>query len=61
MRGHAKDLTVPEPDTEEFEFLARRLGYQTEVDQLQDKLEHVTETVLEMTRLLDQTQKRRKK
>ena len=25
VRGHAKDLTVPAPDSEEFEFLARRL------------------------------------
>ncbi len=28
VRGDARDLTVPAADTEEFEFLARRLGYQ---------------------------------
>jgi glutamate-ammonia-ligase adenylyltransferase len=27
VRGNSKDLTVPPPDSEEFGFLARRLGY----------------------------------
>jgi glutamate-ammonia-ligase adenylyltransferase len=30
VRGHAKDLLLPSADSEEFVFLARRLGYQTE-------------------------------
>jgi glutamate-ammonia-ligase adenylyltransferase len=30
VRGHAKDLVLPPPDSEEFIFLARRVGYQTE-------------------------------
>ena len=38
VRGHAKDLTVPAPDTEEFLFLARRLGDNRDVAQLQDEL-----------------------
>jgi [glutamine synthetase] adenylyltransferase / [glutamine synthetase]-adenylyl-L-tyrosine phosphorylase len=29
VRGHAKDLTVPEPDSPAFIYLARRLGYET--------------------------------
>jgi glutamate-ammonia-ligase adenylyltransferase len=28
VRGHARDLVLPEPDSEEFMFLARRMGYQ---------------------------------
>ncbi|MFQ5991490.1 MAG: hypothetical protein ACE5NA_03535 [Nitrospiraceae bacterium] len=30
VRGHAKDLVLPAPDSEEFVFLARRLGYTTQ-------------------------------
>ncbi len=30
VRGHAKDLVLPSPESDEFVFLARRLGYQTE-------------------------------
>ena len=36
VRGHAKDLTVPEPESEEFEFLARRLGYNENLAALHD-------------------------
>ena len=32
VRGHAKDLTVPTPGTEEFAFLARRLGLDDPAD-----------------------------
>ncbi len=30
VRGHAKDLVLPQPDSDDFVFLARRLGYTTE-------------------------------
>ena len=30
VRGHAKDLVLPPPDSEEFIFLARRVGYTTD-------------------------------
>ena len=29
VRGNAKDLVLPPPDSEEFIFLARRVGYMT--------------------------------
>jgi glutamate-ammonia-ligase adenylyltransferase len=52
VRGHARDLTVPSADTEEFEFLARRLGYAGEPAKLSDDVELHTRTVLELARLL---------
>ena len=30
VRGNTKDLVLPPPDSEEFIFLARRVGYATE-------------------------------
>jgi glutamate-ammonia-ligase adenylyltransferase len=30
VRGHAKDLVLPPPDSDEFIFLARRVGYATD-------------------------------
>ena len=30
VRGNTKDLVLPPPDSDEFIFLARRVGYQTE-------------------------------
>ena len=38
VRGNAKDLTVPPPDSEEFGFLARRLNYGSNLDQLWEDL-----------------------
>ena len=38
VQGHAKDLTVPPTDSEEFAFLARRLNYGQELDRLRDDL-----------------------
>jgi glutamate-ammonia-ligase adenylyltransferase len=45
VRGNAKDLVLPPPDSEEFVFLARRVGYATEDWQtgarhLQSDIEH---------------------
>jgi [glutamine synthetase] adenylyltransferase / [glutamine synthetase]-adenylyl-L-tyrosine phosphorylase len=53
VRGHARDLTVPRADTEEFAFLARRLGYKNDLAQLQNDLERHIRTIQEMSRLLD--------
>jgi len=54
VRGHAKDLTVPPPDSEEFEFLARRLGYGHDLRELQSDLEATIQTVRDLSALLDE-------
>ena len=48
VRGNARDLTVPPPDTEEYAFLARRLRYGSDVAQLRDDLNRHTTSVQEM-------------
>jgi glutamate-ammonia-ligase adenylyltransferase len=48
VRGNAKDLTVPSPDTEEFAFLARRLNYGSNLAQLHDDLTRHTANVQEL-------------
>jgi glutamate-ammonia-ligase adenylyltransferase len=48
VRGNAKDLTVPDPGSEEFAFLARRLRYGHNVDQLRDDLARYTGWVQEL-------------
>ena len=54
VRGHAKDLTVPNEGSEEFAFLARRMGYSDDPARLRDDLTHQTVTVQELSaRLLD--------
>jgi glutamate-ammonia-ligase adenylyltransferase len=52
VRGDARDLTVPPADSDEFEFLARRLGYESNVAQLQRDLDRHTRVVHEHQRLL---------
>ncbi len=54
VRGHAKDLTVPPEGTEEFAFLARRMGYSDDPSRLRDDLTHHMTVVQELSaRLLD--------
>jgi glutamate-ammonia-ligase adenylyltransferase len=53
VRGDARDLTVPPQDSEEFEFLARRLEYPHRVAEFAEDLERHTETVRELSKLLD--------
>jgi glutamate-ammonia-ligase adenylyltransferase len=54
VRGHAKDLTVPNEGSEEFAFLARRMGYSDDPTRLRDDLTHQTVKVQELSaRLLD--------
>jgi glutamate-ammonia-ligase adenylyltransferase len=52
VRGNAKDLTVPPPDSQEFAFLARRLRYDNNLNQLQDDLTHHTTCVQEISQRL---------
>jgi len=53
VRGHAKDLTVPPTDSEEFAFLARRLGYGSQLERLREDLTRHMSDVQELsTRLL---------
>jgi glutamate-ammonia-ligase adenylyltransferase len=52
VRGNAKDLTVPPADSEEFAFLARRLHYGSNLNQLQDDLTRHTTHVQEISQRL---------
>jgi glutamate-ammonia-ligase adenylyltransferase len=53
VRGHAKDLTVPAADSEEFEYFARRLGYNRNTHHLQVDLEENFTRVRELNQCLD--------
>ncbi|MCA9078544.1 MAG: glutamine synthetase adenylyltransferase [Planctomycetaceae bacterium] len=53
VRGDARDLTVPPADSEEFEFLARRLRYQDDIRNCESDIEKHTSNVISLTRLLD--------
>ncbi len=48
VRGNAKDLTVPPPGTEEFGFLARRMGYGGHPEKLWEELNQHMARVLEL-------------
>lgn len=51
VRGNTRDLTVPSDDSEEFHFLARRLGYE-KIVQLQEDILKYTADVLELSSCL---------
>ncbi|MFQ5730745.1 MAG: glutamine synthetase adenylyltransferase [Planctomycetaceae bacterium] len=53
VRGNARDLTVPPTDDEQFQFLARRLGYGHKTAQLKNDLDRHTKFVRELAGLLD--------
>jgi|GEM_PF-92495 len=53
VRGNARDLTVPPQDDEEFQFLARRLGYGNETARLQADIALHTKNVQNLGELLD--------
>jgi glutamate-ammonia-ligase adenylyltransferase len=53
VRGDARDLTIPEPESEAFEFLARRVGYGDNPLRLRHELEETSRQVLDLGRLLD--------
>jgi len=52
VRGNAKDLTVPPPESEEFGFLAHRLNYGSNLTQLQADLTNHTACVQEISQRL---------
>jgi glutamate-ammonia-ligase adenylyltransferase len=54
VRGNAKDLTVPPPDSEEFAFLARRLDYGSDFHKLNEDLSYFTSMVQELNQRLFQ-------
>jgi glutamate-ammonia-ligase adenylyltransferase len=54
VRGNAKDLTVPAPESEGFSYLARRLRYGNDVARLREELDLYTTAVQEVSaELLD--------
>jgi glutamate-ammonia-ligase adenylyltransferase len=52
VRGSAKDLTVPAPNSDEFSYLARRLGYEPDHLRLLDELNKQTTLVQKLSRRL---------
>ncbi len=50
VRGDARDLTVPSSRTEEFEFLARRLGHAGDVAHVKREIEHHGRQIVELVR-----------
>jgi glutamate-ammonia-ligase adenylyltransferase len=52
VRGNARDLTLPPVETEEFAFLARRLGYEDDVSRLRSDLDRHIADVLELSQRL---------
>jgi len=53
VRGDARDLAVPPRGSDEFEFLARRLGYGEDIAKFERDLERNTRHVLELSQLLE--------
>lgn len=56
VRGDARDLTVPEAESEEFEFLARRLAYGERSRDLKRDIDDVASRVTNLLRLLEEPQ-----
>jgi glutamate-ammonia-ligase adenylyltransferase len=52
VAGNAKDLVVPQPDSEEFAYLARRLRYGGSTSLLREELQRYTADVVEINRRL---------
>jgi glutamate-ammonia-ligase adenylyltransferase len=48
VRGNAKDITIPPFDSEEFAYLARRLRYGSDVEQLVQDLSRYAQDVQEL-------------
>ena len=53
VRGNASELTIPDMESEEFEYLARRMNYAGRSHELKAELQHVMQTIIEMTNLLE--------
>ncbi len=54
VRGDARDLTIPALDSEQFDFLARRLGHTGPLAQLQAQIEETMQKVQGFSRLLNE-------
>ncbi len=54
VRGNARDLTIPERGSDEFEFLARRLGFSKRPLELLEEFETHSARVLELSRDLEE-------
>jgi glutamate-ammonia-ligase adenylyltransferase len=52
VRGNAKDLTLPPNATDEFAYLARRLGYNDDLPRLRGDLNRHVNNVLELSNKL---------
>jgi len=52
VRGNARDLTLPAQASEEFAFLARRLGYEDHPAQLRSDLDRHVADILELSHRL---------
>jgi glutamate-ammonia-ligase adenylyltransferase len=52
VRGDARDLTVPDADSEEFDFLARRLAYRSRSNDLKNDIQQVSQQVSGLLPLL---------
>ena len=52
VRGDARDLAVPSPDTEEFAYLARRLNYGNRTSQLNTDIDSTTHTIAALFEML---------
>lgn len=55
VRGNARDLAIPPTDTDEFEFLARRLDFAEDPEQLVELFDRHSARVLEVIRQLEET------
>lgn len=53
VRGDARDLTIPDPDSKEFEFLARRLDYRKNYRKLVSEIEIAMANVQNCSHLLE--------
>ena len=53
VRGDARDLTVPDADSEEFDFLARRLAYGPRSNDLKNDIQQVSQQVSALLTLLE--------
>ena len=53
VRGDARDLTVPDADSEEFDFLARRLAYGSRSNDLKNDIQQVSQRVSALLTLLE--------
>ncbi len=52
VRGNAKELTVPNPDSKEFSFLAKSMDYSNDISKLQTELNEHTSKIIELNKRL---------